>query len=75
MTCRQLGGACDLEFKAETFEEMAAMSKKHGTEMFQQKDAPHLEAMNSMMTMMKNPGAMKEWMKARRAEFNKLPNL
>ena len=24
MTCKQLGGACDLEFQAETFEEIAS---------------------------------------------------
>ena len=35
MTCRQLGGACELEFRANTFEEMAELSKKHGMEMFQ----------------------------------------
>ena len=35
MTCRQLGGACDTEFKANTFEEIAEMSKSHGMEMFQ----------------------------------------
>jgi len=27
MTCNQLGGACDKEFHAVTFEEMAEMSK------------------------------------------------
>lgn len=35
MTCKQLGGACDIAFNANTFEEMADMSKKHGMEMFQ----------------------------------------
>ena len=35
MTCNQLGGACDLEFHAETFDEMAQLSKQHGMEMFQ----------------------------------------
>jgi hypothetical protein len=34
MTCKELGGACDLEFHANTFEEIAKMSKKHGMEMF-----------------------------------------
>lgn len=28
MICKQLGGACDLEFHANTFEEMAELSKK-----------------------------------------------
>jgi len=32
MTCNQLGGACEKEFRAETFEEMAKMSKQHGME-------------------------------------------
>ena len=35
MTCKQLGGACDLKFNASTFEEIAELSKKHGTDMFQ----------------------------------------
>ena len=40
MTCKQLGGACDLEFHANSFEELADMSKKHGMEMFQKKIRP-----------------------------------
>jgi len=35
MTCNQLGGACEKEFRSEIFEEMAEMSKQHGMEMFQ----------------------------------------
>jgi predicted small metal-binding protein len=38
MTCNQLGGACELQFNANTFEEMAEMSKKHGMEMYQKGD-------------------------------------
>jgi len=72
MTCKQLGGACDLEFQANTFEEMAEMSKKHGMEMFQANDADHLEAMGAMKELMKKPGAMQEWFAARRADFNAL---
>jgi hypothetical protein len=33
MTCRELGGASDLNFFANTFEEIAEMSKQHGMEM------------------------------------------
>ena len=39
MTCRQLGGACDLEFRAASFEEMAELSKQHGMEMAEKRDA------------------------------------
>ena len=38
MTCNQLGGDCDLEFHADTFDEIAEASKKHGMEMFQKGD-------------------------------------
>ena len=44
MTCKQLGGACDKVFHANSFEEIADMSKQHGTEMFQKNDQAHLKA-------------------------------
>ena len=61
MTCRQLGGACDKQLSAKTFEEIAELSKQHGTQMVQSGDEAHLEAMNEMMKMMQEPGAMAEW--------------
>ena len=50
MTCKQLGGACDEEFHAETFEEMVELSKKHGMEMFQKGDEAHIKVMKDMGT-------------------------
>jgi hypothetical protein len=38
MTCKQLGGACDLEFHADTFDEIGALSKNHGMDMHKAKD-------------------------------------
>jgi hypothetical protein len=73
MTCKQLGGACDKEFHANTFEEIAEMSKRHGMEMFQQGDEEHLKAMNEMKKLMEIPGAMMEWFENKRKEFNSLP--
>ena len=73
MTCRQLGGACDLEFRAETFEEMAEQSKNHGMEMYQKGDEAHLEAMGKMNELMQSPQAMGEWMENKRKEFDALP--
>ena len=73
MTCKQLGGACDKVFQAETFEEMAQLSKQHGTEMFKQQDAAHLEAMNKMQTLMKTPEAMQQWFMDKKAAFETLP--
>ena len=73
MTCNQLGGACDKKFQANTFEEIAEMSKKHGTEKFQMGDEQHLKAINKMMELMKSPEAMKEWFENKRKEFDSLP--
>ncbi len=72
MTCKQLGGACDEVFRANSFDEIAEMSKKHGMEMFQQGDEEHLKAMNEMKELMKNPDAMKEWFETKRKEFDTL---
>jgi len=74
MTCRQLGGACDIEFQANTFEELAEMSKKHGLEMFHKNDKSHLEAMNNMQELMQTTNAMNLWMENKRKEFEALPN-
>ncbi len=74
MTCKQLGGACDMEFSADTFEEMAELSKQHGMEMFRQQDAAHLKAMEEMQALMQNPDAMNEWFEEKRREFDSLPN-
>jgi hypothetical protein len=74
MTCKQFGGACDMKFKAETFEEMAEKSKKHSMAMFQAGEAEHLEAMTKMQELMKSPGAMANWFENKRKEFEALPN-
>lgn len=76
MTCKQLGGACDKEFHANTFDEIKELSKGHGMDMFQKNDKPHLEAMHKMKELMQSPdsNAMKAWMKNKREEFNALPN-
>ena len=72
MTCNQLGGACDLEFHAETFEEMAALSRQHGIEMYQKGDQPHLAAIGKMQELMKTPGAMNKWFAEKESEFDQL---
>lgn len=73
MNCKQLGGACDKEFHANTFEEIAEMSKQHGMEMLQQKDEAHLKAMNEMQQLMQKPDEMSEWFESKRKEFDALP--
>ena len=73
MTCNQLGGACEKKFHANSFEEIAEISKKHAMEMFEIGDVDHLKAMNAMQELMKSPEAMNRWMANKKKEFNALP--
>ena len=75
MTCKQLDGACDLKFHAQTFEEMAEMSKKHGKEMYEKGDEDHIMAMKEMTELMNDPGTMKKWFEEKRREDHKKPNV
>lgn len=69
MTCKQLGGACDTEFKAETFDEMAELSRAHGMAMYQSGDKAHIEIIQEMMELMNKPEEMKTWIDAKKAVF------
>ena len=71
MTCKQLGGACEKEFHANTFNEMAKMSQDHGKEMAQKSDKVHLAAMGRMMEM--STQDMSTWMREKEEEFKNLP--
>ncbi len=72
MTCKQLGGACDMKFSANTFDEIAQLSQTHGKEMFQINDNSHIIAMNEMNKLMQNNDAMSQWFDAKKLEFDLL---
>jgi len=72
MNCKQLGGACEKEFTAATFEEIAEMSKQHGTELFEKGDIAHIEAMDKMQKKMQTPSAMHKWFEEKRKAFEAL---
>ena len=73
MTCKQLGGACDVQFRAETFDDISQLSRKHGMEMFEKRDEGHVKVMQEMQDLMKDPKSMQEWMDGKRREFEVLP--
>lgn len=73
MTCRELGGACDEKFSANTFDEIGQLSKEHMKEMFDKRDLPHLEAMKQMNEMMKDNQAIFQWIHEKKEMFDKLP--
>lgn len=73
MTCKKLGGACDTEFHAKTFDEIAEMSKRHGMEMYKKGDEKHIKTMEEMRELMNDPHAMKAWFENKKKEFDALP--
>jgi len=75
MTCKQLGGACDKTFEAETFEAMAELSKRHGMAMHKAQDAAHLEAMQKMGELMAAPAAMQRWFEEKKKLFAESPDI
>lgn len=75
MTCKDLGGACNQTFSANTFDEIAMMVSKHARELVQQGDAAHIQAMNEMRASMTSPDATTIWMDNKRKAFNALPDI
>mgnify|MGYP001560303020 FL=1 len=72
MTCKQLGGACDKTFSADTFDEIVTMSKRHGMEMFEKNDKSHLDAMEEISVLMQDQSKMQEWFNQKKEAFNAL---
>lgn len=72
ISCRELGGACDLEFRGKDFEEVAAQSHQHGQEMQAIGDQPHLEAMAEMLKILES-GQVESWLRAKMELFELLP--
>ena len=74
MTCKQLGGACDKTFSADTFDEIVTMSKRHGMEMFEKNDKSHLDAMEEISVLMQDQSKIEEWLNYKKEEFSALSN-
>jgi len=74
MSCKQLGGACDFEFQANSFEEIGELSKQHAVQMMQKQDSAHLKAMNDMQVLMQDPESMRVWFENKKSEFAALPD-
>ena len=75
MKCKQLVGSCDKVFYANTFEEMAELSRNHGMEMYQKGDEAHIQAMKEMQKLMKSDDKLNKWMEDKRQEFEVLPEI
>ncbi len=75
MSCYELGGACNEEFYATTFKEMAELSKKHAMEMLLKGDQDHMNAMQEMKNLIDSPEAIQRWMQEKEELFNSLDEI
>ena len=75
ITCRELGGACDLIFEGSTFSEVASQSQAHGMIMSKAQDQAHLDALKEMGKLMGEPAAMQKWMQEKEDYFNASPDV
>jgi predicted small metal-binding protein len=69
MTCRQLGGACDLQLRANTADEVIKAQDKHLQEAVAAGDAAHEEALKEMKGRWKHPLRGMGWYKDTKREF------
>ncbi len=74
MTCRQLGGACDLPLRGESADEVIKAQDKHLKDVVAAGDATHEQALNEMKGRWKHPLKGMGWYKATKREFAGLPD-
>ncbi len=69
MTCTELGGACDLELRGETADDVIKLQDKHLNEVVAGGDAAHAPALKAMKGRWKHPVAGMRWYKDTKREF------
>ena len=73
MTCQQLGGACDLQLRGETADEVINLQDKHLREAVAAGDTAHEPALKDMKGRWKHPIKGMGWYKDTKREFAELP--
>ena len=70
MTCKQMGGPCDMPIHGETAREMSDNGAKH---LMEQNDEAHKTAQSMMADMQKDPAAGQKWNEDFTRKFAELP--
>ena len=73
MTCKQLGGACDLQLRGSTADEVIKAQDKHLREAVAAGDATHEAALEEMNGRWKHPIKGMGWYKNTKKAFADLP--
>jgi predicted small metal-binding protein len=73
MTCRQLGGACDLSLRGDTADEVIKAQDKHLREVVAAGDEAHESALKEMKGRWKHPVSGMRWYRKAKRDFAALP--
>ncbi|PTT65686.1 DUF1059 domain-containing protein [Arthrobacter sp. HMWF013] len=73
MTCKQLGGPCDLSFRGNTADEIINAQDQHLKEAVLAGDSAHQEARDAMKGRWKNPIKGMGWYRDTKKAFAALP--
>ncbi len=73
MTCKQLGGPCDLAHKGSSADEVIKAQDRHLKDVVSQGDTAHESALNEMKGRWKRPIAGMGWYRQAKRDFAALP--
>jgi len=73
ITCKEFGGACDMEFHAEEFTVMFNQISEHTSDLAKEGDLPHQKAMQKRKKMMNEGTSINEWVQEKHKTFMELP--
>jgi predicted small metal-binding protein len=73
MTCRQLGGACDLQLRGDTADEIIKAQDRHLKEIVAGGDTAHEEALQAMKGRWRHPLKGMKWYKNVKQDFTRQP--
>jgi hypothetical protein len=73
MTCKQLGGPCDLALHGKTANDVIKAQDSHLNEMVASGDETHRSALTEMQGRWKNPIAGMGWYRRAKRDFAALP--
>ncbi|SDJ39545.1 hypothetical protein SAMN05444157_3164 [Frankineae bacterium MT45] len=74
MTCKQLGGPCDLALRGETADEVIKAQDAHLNEIVAQGDSAHEPALKEMKGRWKHPISGMGWYRSTKKAFAALPS-
>jgi len=73
MTCKQMGGPCDVPFHGNTADDVIKAEDEHLKEMVAKGDETHKSALKSMQDRWKNPVSGMGWYMKTKKAFAALP--